>query len=56
MLWEGMVPGSAVVALAIENRWAVGLFNSMASAGVDLAMHWRIPAPVVDDALADLAK
>ena len=56
MLWEGMVPGSAVVALAIENTWAVGFLNSLGPAGVELAMHWRIPAPVVDDALADLAK
>ncbi len=55
MMWEGMVPGSAVVALAVENTWAVGFLNSIEAAGVELAMHWRIPAPVVDDALADLA-
>lgn len=51
-LIEGMVPGSAVVALAIEHRWAVGLANALQGAGVELAMHVRIPAPVVDEALA----
>jgi hypothetical protein len=53
-LIEGMVPGSAVVALAIEHRWAVGLVNALADAGVELAMQIRIPAPVIDDALAAL--
>jgi hypothetical protein len=53
-LIEGMVPGSAVVALAIEHRWAVGLVNAVAGAGVELAMQVRIPAPVVDEALAGL--
>jgi hypothetical protein len=55
MLWEGMVPGSAIVALAIENTWAIALVNSMAAAGVELALNWRIPAPIVDEAFAALA-
>jgi len=55
MLAEGMVPGSAVIALAIESTWAVGLMNAFESAGMDLALHTRIPAVVVDDALAQLA-
>ena len=53
-LIEGMVPGSALVALAIEHRWAIGLVNALADAGVELAMQWRVPAPVVDEALAGL--
>ncbi len=50
-LIEGMVPGSAVVALAIENTWAVGLLNAFESAGAEIAIHTRVPAPLVDDAL-----
>jgi hypothetical protein len=55
MMLEGMVPGSAVVALAIENAWAVPFVNALADAGAELALHSRIPAPIVDDALAGLA-
>jgi hypothetical protein len=54
LLAEGMVPGSAVVALAIENSWAVPLMNAFLEAGADVAMTTRIPAPVVDDAMAAL--
>jgi hypothetical protein len=54
LLIEGMVPGSAVVALAIEHRWAVTLANAIEGAGAEVAMSWRIPAPVVDDVLAGL--
>jgi hypothetical protein len=56
MLHEGMVPGSAVVALAIEHTWAVALVNALAGAGVEMAFNYRVPAPVVDEALAALAK
>lgn len=52
---EGMVPGSAIVALAIENAWAVPLLNAFAAAGADIAMHTRVPAVIIDDALASLA-
>lgn len=54
-LAEGMVPGSAVIALAIENAWAVPLMNAFMEAGADVALHTRIPAPIVDDALAAIA-
>jgi hypothetical protein len=54
-LWEGMVPGSAVVALAIEHTWAVALVNALDQAGVDLALNFRVPAPIVDEAFASLA-
>lgn len=54
-LFEGMVPGSAVVALAIEHTWAVNLVNAIYNAGVELAFQFRVPAVVVDEAYASLA-
>jgi len=54
-LFEGMVPGSAVVALAIEHTWAVDLVNAIAAAGVEQALNFRVPAPIVDEAFASLA-
>ena len=55
MLYEGMVPGSAVVALAIEHAWAVDLVNAIDAQGVAVAINVRIPAPVVNEAFASLA-
>ena len=54
VLYEGMVPGSAVVALAIEHTWAVALVNAVYQAGVDVALNFRVPAPIVDEAFASL--
>jgi len=53
-LIEGMVPGSAVVALAIEHTWALALVNALYEAGVDVALNFRVPALVVDEAFASL--
>jgi len=53
-LMEGMVPGSAVVALAIEHTWAIALVNALDQAGVDVALNFRVPAPIVDEAFASL--
>ena len=53
-LFEGMVPGSAVCALAIEHTWAIDLVNAVHDAGVELAMNLRVPAPIVDEAFASL--
>jgi hypothetical protein len=53
-LYEGMVPGSAVLALAIEHAWAVNLVNTINDAGVELAFNFRVPAPIVDEAFASL--
>ena len=53
-LWEGMVPGSAVVALAIEHTWAIALVNAVWQAGADVALNFRVPALVVDEAFASL--
>jgi hypothetical protein len=52
MLIEGMVPGSAVMALAIENTWAVGLRKAIEKVGGEAAMTFRIPAPIMEEALA----
>jgi Family of unknown function (DUF6325) len=52
MLIEGMVPGSAVMALAIESAWAVGLRNAISGVGGDVAITFRIPGPVMEEALA----
>lgn len=54
-LYEGMVPDSAVIALAIEHRWAVDLVNALDAIGVEVALNFRVPAPIVDEALASLA-
>jgi hypothetical protein len=54
-LIEGMVPGSAVVALAIEHTWALALVNALYEAGVEAALNFRVPALVVDEAFASLA-
>lgn len=51
-LIEGMSPGSALVALAIEHAWAVGLREALEKAGGEVAMDIRIPAAAVDDAYA----
>jgi hypothetical protein len=53
-LFEGLVPGSAVVALAIEHVWAVDLVNAIRDAGVELAFNFRVPAPIVDEAFASI--
>ena len=53
-LMEGMVPGSAVLALAIEHTWAIALVNAFDQAGVEMALNFRVPAPIVDEAFASL--
>jgi hypothetical protein len=55
ILFEGMVPGSAIVALAIEHTWAVALVNAIADAGAEMAINFRVPAPIVDEAFASLS-
>jgi hypothetical protein len=54
ILWEGMVPGSAVVALAIEHTWAVDLANAIVASGAEVALNFRVPALIVDEAYASL--
>ena len=55
-LYEGMVPGSAILALAIEHAWAVDLVNALAKNGVEVALNFRVPALVVNEAFASLEK
>ena len=54
MLCEGMVPGSALVGLAIENTWAVALTNAIHDEGGELAFNFRVPATIVEEALVQL--
>ncbi len=54
MLIEGMVTGSAVMALAIEHTWAIGLRRALEKVGADVALTFRIPAPIMEDALTEL--
>jgi hypothetical protein len=54
-LMEGMVPGSTIVAFAIEHTWAIALVNALSDAGVEMALTFRVPAPIVDEAYASLA-
>lgn len=54
MFEEGMVPGCTVVAFAIEHAWALSLRKALEGANAELAMNIRIPAAVVDDAMAAL--
>jgi Family of unknown function (DUF6325) len=53
-LIEGMIPGSSVLALAIEHTWAIGLRKALEKAGAEVALTFRIPAPIMEDALAEL--
>ncbi len=52
--WEGMVPGSTVIALAIEHTWALALVNALYQNGVEVALNFRVPATIVDEAFASL--
>ena len=54
-LAEGLTPGSAVLAIAIEHAWAVNLANAIMNVGAEIAMSTRIPAAEVDAAFASLA-
>lgn len=54
-LVDGMAPGSAIVALAIEHSWALALVNALYQAGVDVALNFRVPAIIADEAFRSLA-
>jgi len=55
-LYEGMVPGSALIALAIEHAWAVDLVNALAKNGAEMALNFRVPAPIIDEAYAQVSE
>ena len=52
--FEGMVPGSGIFALAIEHVWAVDLANALLDAGGLVALNYRVPVVVVNEAFAAL--
>ena len=54
IFFEGMVPGSGIFALAIEHVWAIDLANALVDAGGQIALNYRVPAIVVDEAFASL--
>lgn len=51
-LGEGMVPGSGIIAIAIEHIWAVGLVNAIYDQGAQVAIQHRVPAQEVEAAFA----
>ena len=53
-LYEGMVPDSAVIALAIEHTWAIALVNAIVDAGAEVALNFRVPALIVDEDFASI--
>jgi hypothetical protein len=55
LLCEGMLPGSAVAALAIENLWAADLARAIHSEGGEMAFSYRVPAPAVEEAFEALS-
>jgi hypothetical protein len=54
-LAEGLVPGSAVVALAIEHKWAIPLTQSLVAVGADAGLRIAIPASIVNERMAELS-
>ncbi len=54
-LFEGLAPGTAAAALAIEHTWAVELLEAISNVGGELAMEVRVPAVLADEAFAGLA-
>jgi hypothetical protein len=54
-LAEGLAPGSAIIALAIEHKWAIGLTNALYNSGAEIALTTRVPAPIVNERLAAVA-
>lgn len=54
-LFEGLAPGTAAAALAIEHRWAIGLAEAIEKVGGEVALQMRVPAVLVNEAFAALA-
>lgn len=52
-LFEGLAPGSAVVAIAMEHRWARRLRESIEHTGGEVAYDFRLSDAVADDVLAE---
>jgi hypothetical protein len=54
-LLEGLAPGTAAAALAIEHVWAKDLTQAIRDAGGELALDLRVPAVMFEETLAALA-
>ncbi len=54
-LLEGLAPGTAAAAVAIEHVWAMELLEAVRGVGGELAMEMRVPAVLADEAFAGLA-
>jgi hypothetical protein len=54
-LFEGLVPGSAAAAIAIEHLWVGDLAAAVEGAGGELALEVRVPSVFADEAFAGLA-
>jgi hypothetical protein len=54
VLYDGMAPGSAVLALAIEHTWAIDLVNALVDNGYEFGINYRVPAATVEEAFAAL--
>ncbi len=52
-LYKELQPGSALMALAVEQTWAVGLLNALLEGGTEMAVHAAVPAVVVNAAFAE---
>lgn len=50
---EGMVPGSAVIAMAIENTWVTALKKSLAGVGAGACFFKRATPQAVHEAFGD---
>jgi len=53
-LGEGLVPGSMIIALAIEHVWAIGLIDALYAQGAEVALNYRVPAETVDERFSAL--
>lgn len=53
-LFEGMAPGSAIAAVAIEHTWAVDLLNALEKSGYEQAINYRVPVATVEEVFAAL--
>lgn len=55
VFYEGMVPGSGILALVIEHDRAVELVNALVDADYLIALNYRVPEAILDEALASTA-
>lgn len=54
MLPDDMLPGLAVVALAINQTWAAVMVNVIPNRGIEVDLNFRVTSPVVDEAFSSV--